>query len=371
MNLENYTNFHSPGYVIEIYNKGKSEEIVYGNREVKPSKKECNSDTLYDIASLTKTYTAVLIYMAYEEKKLNLEDSIYSIENRFTNLKEVSVLDLLSHNQEIWTNGYLGSAKTKEEFYSILYSAYVKEKFPTYVDTHYIILSTILEKIYHQDFATLLKEKIFDKLGLLKTTTEPKGENIASNNYETLNGNIVDSIVPGLIHDTKGRIAKQLGITTGHASIFTTGSELLAFLKSFLDCSLLKKETIESMLSHKDRNQMNYDNLKGVVEESDLNTMYESAKEKELPVKVMRTYNNMGTRYKNPIQALNDVPKICSDKSIAFSGFTGPSFLIDFDAKIIIVVMCNVMHNTKLSRSERKAITDKIIEEIVNSLYEN
>lgn len=369
MNLEKYTTYHSPGYVIEIYNNGNQEEIIYGNREVKPNIEKCNQDTLYDIASLTKTYTAVLVYMAYEEKKLSLEDSVYAIDKNFTHLKDVTILDLLSHNQEIWTDGYLGDAKSKNEFYEILYSAYVKENFPTYVDTHYMILSTLLESIYHQDFATLLQEKIFDKLDLNKTTTNPKGENIASNNYEVLNGNIVENIFPGLIHDTKGRVAKELGITTGHASIFTTGQELLAFLKSFLDNRLLKKETIEKMLSHKNRNQMNYNNLKEVVPISDINTMYKMAKEKNLPIKVMRTYNNMGTRYRNEIKALNDVPSVCSDNTIAFSGFTGPSFIIDFDAKIIMVIMCNVMHTTKLTRSERKETTDKIIEEICNSLY--
>ena len=58
---------------------------------------------LYDIASLTKTYTATLIYIAYEENKLNLNDTIFALDNQFINLKEVTVLDLLSHNQELWT----------------------------------------------------------------------------------------------------------------------------------------------------------------------------------------------------------------------------------------------------------------------------
>lgn len=89
---------------------------------------------------------------------------------------------------------------------------------------------------------------------------------------------------------------------------------------------MLKKETIEMMLKHQDRNQMNYDNLKKVVEVCDINTMYENARKKEIPVKVMRTYNNMGTRYRNEIATLNDVPSVCSANTIAFSGFTGPSF---------------------------------------------
>lgn len=101
----------------------------------------------------------------------------------------------------------------------------------------------------------------------------------------------------------------------------------------------------------------------------EINKMYEEAKKKNPELKVMRTYNNMGTRYRNHIKELNDVPTKCSENTIAFSGFTGPTFVIDFDVQVIIVVMCNVMHRTKLNRTERKKYTDAIIEDICNDLY--
>lgn len=371
INLEENFKTHSPGYIIEIYNNGHEEEIVLGNRETKPFVKECNKNTLYDIASLTKTYTAILVYMAYEEGLLNINAYVKSIDEHFVYLDKVTILDLLSHNQEIWTDGYLGSAKSRNEFYEILFTSYVKNEIPTYVDTHYIILSTILEGLYNKPFATLLEEKIFKRLNLKDTTINPKGNNIASNNYETLNGKIIDFIKPGLIHDTKGRVAKELEITTGHASIFTTGHDLLVFLKSFFDCTLLKEETIKLMLEHQDRNKLNYNILKEIVSlDDDVNVMTKKALEINSNLKLVRTYNNMGTRYRNNIQALNDIPANCSENSITFSGYTGPSYLIDFDRKIIIVVMCNVMHNTKLDRYQRKHITDNIIESIYNQISE-
>ena len=195
----------------------------------------------------------------------------------------------------------------------------MKTKFPTYVDIHYIILSTILETIYHKPFAGILEEKIFSPLDLKHTTINPIGDNIASNNYEIKKEEEVDFITPGLIHDTKGRVAAKLGITTGHASIFTTGKDLLKFLKSFLERSLLKKETIEKMLSHQDRNKENLELLKQVVQEEEINKMYENAKKINPEIKVMRTYNNMGTRYQNAIKKLNDVPCVCSKNTIACS----------------------------------------------------
>lgn len=327
IDLDKYTKFHSPGYVIEVYKSGKISEKIVGDREVWPVRKVCNSDTLYDIASLTKVYTAVLAYIANEEGYLDLESSVSDVDNRFLNLKCTRVIDLLSHNQEIWTDGYLGNAKSREEFEWILFSARVKSDHPTYVDVHYIILSTILEKVYGMPFERILNEKVLKKLGLEKTTVNPSGENIA------VNDEAMSDIGLGIVHDKKSRVARGFGITTGHAAIFTTGRELLEFLKSFLDGSLLKAETIKKMLGHGEQR-----------------------------------YNNMGVRYYGSVDKLGDVPLTASRNTIVFSGYTGPVFLVDFERRIIIIVMCNVLHNSKLDRLERKHYTDRIVDEIFNQV---
>ena len=360
---KNY-NFYSPSYVIEIYNNGITEEYVYGNKSITPNIEKATSNTLYDIASLTKVYTATLVYIAYEEQKINLYDTVYNICQNFENLKEIKIIDLLSHNQNIWTNGYLGNASSKEEFYDILYSAYVKEKIPTYVDTHYIILSTLLEKIYNKNFKELCIEKIFNKLNLKNTTFDPIPNLCASNNYEVIDNKVIDNIYPGLIHDTKGRMAKNYEIHTGHAGIFTTGKDLLTFLLSFINNSLLKKETIDYMLKHRDTNNYNYQKLKNIYNENNINKMYEKNHNIYLP----KTINNMGVRYRNIISKINDIPINASDNSITFSGYTGPAFTVDFDKNIIVVIMCNAIHNSHLTREERKNTEIKIMNIVFNTI---
>ena len=367
INFNEYFRIHSPGYVIDIYDNGKESEYVYGNRMTNPKVDRATSDTLYDIASLTKVFTAVLVYMAYEEGKIDLNRSIYDIDNNFVNLKDVKVIDLLSHNQNIWTNGYLGSVSSKEEFYDILYTAYVKEKIPTYVDTHYIILGVLLEEIYNTSYEELCKNKIFKVLGMNSTTFNPDSDKCASNNYEHIGDKVVDDIYPGLIHDTKGRTAKRFGLNLGHASIFTTGHDLLLFLESFLNNKLLKKETINFMLKHRNTNEDNYNKLKLLTNEEDVNVAYKKVKEQNIEISLPRTYNNMSARYRNIIDKLNDVPYKASDNSITFSGYTGPMFTIDFDNNIIVIIMCNLIHNSHLSREERKDIT----EEIMNKIFDN
>ena len=368
VNLKEFLNCHSPGYVIDIYNKGKITEFVFGNRSIVPNIAINTKNTLYDIASVTKVYTSTLIYMAYEEGLLDLNDTVYNIENNFIHLKNVKIIDLLSHNQNIWTEGYLGNTKNQLEFYNILYTAYVKEKIPTYVDVHYIILTVLLEKIYNKSYEEICTQKIINKLGLKNTVFNPNPDIVASNNFEHTENGIVDYIYPGLTHDTKGRVAKTFGLNLGHAAIFTTGNDLLQFLKTFLDKTLLKEETIKLMLQHRDTNKQNYEALKNLVPGNDINELYDEILKRKIDIRLPKTYNNMGTRYNNDIKKINDVPNIASNSSISFSGYTGPMFTIDFEQEIIVVIMCNVIHNSKLNREERKEKTVKIMNMIFESI---
>ena len=43
-------------------------------------------------------------------------------------------------------------------------------------------------------------------------------------------------------------------------------------------------------------------------------------------------------------------------------------FVMDFDQKIIVLVMCNVLHNTHLNRETRKKKTSEIINFILTNI---
>ena len=124
------------------------------------------------------------------------------------------------------------------------------------------------------------------------------------------------------------------------------------------------------MLQHRNTNEDNFKALKEIVKnENDINKMYDIAikDNSNLNLNLPLTYNNMGVRYRNNIDVLNDIPTKASNNSITFSGYTGPMFTIDFDNKVIVIIMCNVMHNTKLDRNTRKAKTL----ELMNIIFDN
>ena len=123
------------------------------------------------------------------------------------------------------------------------------------------------------------------------------------------------------------------------------------------------------MLKHKDINKLNYDYLSKMTAEDEINRMYESVLKNDKFFYLPLTYNNMGTRYRNNISFLNDVPNKAGNNSITFSGYTGPSFTIDFDNEVIVIIMCNVMHNTTLNRKERKQKSVEIMNNIFYNLH--
>lgn len=127
--------------------------LVEGYAQMKPSLIAMEEDFLFDIASLTKTFTAILVHKAVERKLWALTDIVTKIDERFVHLNQVTILDLLTHEKEIWTNGYLGDAKSKEEFYELLFHSYIKNDTPKYVDVHYMILAVLLETIYESHIA--------------------------------------------------------------------------------------------------------------------------------------------------------------------------------------------------------------------------
>ena len=149
---------------------------------------------------------------------------------------------------------------------------------------------------------------------------------------------------PGELHDKKARLLKRIGITCGHAGLFTTGEDLLIFLEAILNNVFVKEETTMIMIEHHDINKLNVEKGYG-----------------------SRSYTYMGARYFNDIEELNDVP-YKKEGLLSFSGYTGPRYLIDFEGKIIIVLMANIIHNRVMTRDEKNYLMKHVVYEIYDEV---
>ena len=331
-------NTHSSGYVIKTMDPTFNiETLVMGNRSVIPTKEPMTEDCLFDIASLTKVFTSIVTYQSVESGLINLEDSITRFAPEFKNLQNVDILDLLSHRVECWTSAYLGDVKGRSHFEQELFTAYVKEQKQAYKDVHYMILSYVLEKIYGASFEDIILTNIARPLDLNSITFNPcKDEPIVSSNYERVNGIVRDDVHPGVVHDQKAKVAQELGFGLGHAGIFSDTQDLMSVLISLIDNreQLLKKETVNQMFRRDG----------------------------------MRDFYPSGMRH--PEALTPKTPGNASDQTAIFNGYTGPVFTVDFERNIIILLMANICHNSKLSRQERFGISKDMINKLYNGVLD-
>jgi uncharacterized protein YbbC (DUF1343 family)/CubicO group peptidase (beta-lactamase class C family) len=248
-----------PGAVILIGHQGK---IVYrrafGFRALKPKKLPMTTDTIFDVASLTKviaTSTAVAQLIGVE--KLNLEDPVakYWPEFRANGKEEITVRDLLTHYSGLrptldsgsgWS-GYDAALKMIEEEIPI---------FPhgtsfIYSDINFIILAELVSRISGESFDLYCAEHIFKPLGMTDTGFRPSPalrSRIAPTLYQRRTGG---KILWGEVHDP---IASAMGGVAGHAGLFSTTDDLSIFAQMILDrgkragMEILSSRMVEKMI---------------------------------------------------------------------------------------------------------------------------
>jgi uncharacterized protein YbbC (DUF1343 family)/CubicO group peptidase (beta-lactamase class C family) len=242
-----------PGAVILIGNQGK---VIYrrafGDRQLKPKKLPMTTDTIFDIASLTKVIaTSTAVVQLVETGKLNLEDPVAKYWSAFgANGKEqVTVRDLLTHYSSL--RPALDS-KPKWSGYDTALRMIEEEKpvFPPgtsfiYSDINFIILGELVSRISGEPLDVYCANHIFKPLGMKDTGFMPSSvlwPRIAPTQYQ--NGT-KGKMLWGEVHDP---IAYNMGGVAGHAGLFSTADDLAIFAQMILDGGSRKSVQILSPL---------------------------------------------------------------------------------------------------------------------------
>lgn len=171
---------------IAVFDNGRSFLGHYGELDKNLNNKPTN-ETLYEIASVTKTMTGYLIACAINERKLSLESAVYDIlgkeyENLEYNGEPVRIKHLVTHTsglplnikgiselyQNSNTNNYSKAQKKltfyeKEELLSEIKSLELNQRpgeVYSYSNVAPNLIAYILEIIYAKSFEQLLREKL-------------------------------------------------------------------------------------------------------------------------------------------------------------------------------------------------------------------
>lgn len=208
---------------------------------------KANVNTQYRIGSISKTFTAVLIMKAFEEKKISLDQKLSEFYPEIPNAEKISIENLLQHRtgiHNLTSEAEFWQYNTKPQTESSLISIIKKYKSDfepgskhEYSNSNYILLGFILEKIYKKPYAVLLKDKITKPLKL--TLTEVGGKIDPSKDqakaYQYINGKYVVSS------------ETDMSIPIGAGNIISTPRDLLTFILGLENGKLVKKSSLEKM----------------------------------------------------------------------------------------------------------------------------
>ena len=222
-----------------LYSKG------YGYANLAEKRKN-NSETVFRIGSISKTFTASLVLFAVEEGKLNLDDRLNEFYPAFENAENITISHLLQHRSGLYnfTNSpdylnYMSDEIEKQELLTILqkggssFEAGIKFE---YSNTGYVLLSYILEDLYDKSFEKLLEDKIVKPLGLKQTYF---GKEIATAENEALSYYKAAEWIQSP--------ETNLSIPMGAGGISSTPTEIAKFFEALFNGKLVNEDSFEKM----------------------------------------------------------------------------------------------------------------------------
>lgn len=232
----------------------KNGEVIYtksvGFTDVENNVKSTDNSK-YRIGSISKTFTAVLILKAVEEKKINLSQTINKWFPTLKNAKKITIEHLLRHRSGIHNftndNDYLTwntQPKTEEKMLEIIAkggSDFNPDSKAEYSNSNFVLLTYILEKTYGNSYSDLLQEYIAKPIGLSNTYVFGK---INPNNNESKSYRFAGT--------WKVEPETDFSVPLGAGAIISTPTDLTKFSDALFGGKLLTSESLEIMKTIKD-----------------------------------------------------------------------------------------------------------------------
>ena len=232
----------------------KNGEIIYtksiGLADVE-NKIKATENSKYRIGSISKSFTAVLVLIAVEENKLDLNQTIVKWFPTIKNAKKITLKHLLSHRSGIHNftddKDYLTwntIPKTEKDIVEIIAkggSDFNPDSKAVYSNSNYVLLTYIIEKTFSKSYSDLLLEYIVKPLGLPNTYVFGK-INVGNNECKSYT----------LTETWKVEAETDFTIPFGAGAIISTPIDLTKFADALFEGKLLKSESLEIMKSIKD-----------------------------------------------------------------------------------------------------------------------
>lgn len=213
-------------------------------------------ESKFQLASLSKTFTAVATLKLIETGKLSLDDSIQQFYPQFP-YHGITIRELLSHRSGLPNYAYAFDDSMKVNFYKrekpYPTNAVIMHWFATvkptpqrynipgrgfsYSNTNYMVLASIIEQVTKQPYETFVQKTIFEPLGMHHTFVATT-KNDAINQHRTA-GYQWNRRIPKDYYDD----------VVGDKGVYSTTGDLFRWYRALNgDCLLQRKTLAEAFL---------------------------------------------------------------------------------------------------------------------------
>ncbi|MBQ7885680.1 MAG: beta-lactamase family protein [Clostridia bacterium] len=306
---------------------GRSQEVTLENGAFTPCERPLESDSIFDLASLTKLFTSVLTMILVERGLLTLDEHVGEIDTRFIHLKDVTVFDTLCYSVCLQTPGRIDDAPSREEGLCCLF-AVAPAPSPAvrlYSDINAMVMKYVIEArtgmaLYDAILTYLLRPAGMEETYAL--VPEKKRGRCVCYNYEH---RIVreryilrTDTALGVPHDPKAMLLGSGGDLCGHAGLFSTRADMVRFAQALLRGELISRDSLIEIAT----NRTGRYNADGTYRQ---------------PLGFL-------CFTKHPLQRLSEVPAHMGAHALGISGFTGNHLVLDPELDCFEVFLGNRCH---------------------------
>ena len=328
-----------PGGVLAV---GKDAALAhlraFGRLSYDADAPEVRTDTLYDLASLTKVIVATTTAMILvDEGRLDITRPVSAFLPRFRGAgkEKVTVWNLLTHSSglpALFTD--FRNTRGKEAYLERIEGLdlqYAPGTKSVYSDPGVILLGEILERVAGEPLDSFAQKRILEPLGMKDTRYRPGADllpRIAPTERDPWRGRLLR----GEVHDEN---AFAMGGVAPHAGLFGTAPDLARFAQMLLNGGVLEHHRIVS---------------RDVVEQFTRRAGVPDSS-RALGWDTPSPNSSAGGRL--------------SPRSFGHTGFTGTSLWIDPERRLFVVLLTNRVHPTRENTAIhqiRGAVADAVVD---------
>lgn len=237
-----------PGLSVAVMQEGEPVLVKgYGLANVEHSV-PATEHTVYEIASVGKTFTATITMMLVEQGVISLDESITNyLDNSPDTWYPVTIKHILSHQsgipsytdaQNYWEITRLDLSKAEIlALVSDLPLKFPPCEFSAYDNTGYYLLGLMLEKVTGQSYEDLLRDRIFAPLGMNATVMNHPRDIVPHRaaGYRFSNGKLINKpyYSPSVTYSAGGQLSSV--------------TDMVKWERALCGATLLKQSTLDLM----------------------------------------------------------------------------------------------------------------------------